>query len=231
MTSRGPDTVSTIASGRAPMAARSLTLASTADTPRHTDPADTKLGSIASPPTMSLRPRSTTTAPSSPGPAHQSPPPNTSATTPSRALGDDAGEATHVLGESIEIESGQRTRRAPSSRGAATTAAKRKRHDSEDGPAMTGRDIHHSHRRQSPPTARPGFITLPERTSKPRRTGVSHVLDNGISLAETEQRLAAASDFIDVWKFGWGTAYIDPSLDAKLDLLIPSLRQSRCGGC
>jgi len=84
---------------------------------------------------------------------------------------------------------------------------------------MTGRDIHHNHRRQSPPTARPGFITLPERTSKPRRTGISHVLDNGISLAETAQRLAAASDFIDVWKFGWGTAYIDPSLDAKLDLL------------
>ena len=28
------------------------------------------------------------------------------------------------------------------------------------------------------------FLTLPERTSKPRRHGVSHVLDNGISLAE-----------------------------------------------
>ena len=84
---------------------------------------------------------------------------------------------------------------------------------------MTGRDIHHSHRRQSPPTARPGFITLPQRTSKPRRAGISQLLDNGISLAETEQRLAAASDFVDVWKFGWGTAYIDPSLDAKLDLL------------
>lgn len=84
---------------------------------------------------------------------------------------------------------------------------------------MTGRDIHHSQRRKSSPAARPGFLTLPERTSKPRRTGISQVLDNGISLAETEQRLAAAANFIDVWKFGWGTAYIDPALDAKLDLL------------
>lgn len=65
----------------------------------------------------------------------------------------------------------------------------------------------------------PDFLTLPGRTAKPRRHGVSHVLDNGMSAAEAEQRLAAASAWIDIWKFGWGTAYIDPSLEAKLELL------------
>ena len=104
---------------------------------------------------------------------------------------------------------------------------------------MTRRDIHHNQHGdhlgdslddqvdrpvggghpESPPSRRPVFLTLPERTAKPRRTGVTHLLDNGISLAETEQRLAAASDSIDIWKLGWGTAYLDPSLDAKLALL------------
>lgn len=87
---------------------------------------------------------------------------------------------------------------------------------------MTRRGIHHSERPESPPSPpspRPEFLVLPERTGKPRRTGISHVLDNGLSLAEAEHRLAAASGSIDIWKLGWGTAYVDPALGAKLDLL------------
>jgi len=66
---------------------------------------------------------------------------------------------------------------------------------------------------------RPDFLDLPRRTAKPRRIGVTHVLDNGMPVAEAEHRLGAAADSIDIWKFGWGTAYIDPGLDAKLALL------------
>ena len=29
----------------------------------------------------------------------------------------------------------------------------------------------------------------------------------------------SAAPYIDVWKFGWGTAYLDPGLPEKLDLL------------
>ena len=36
---------------------------------------------------------------------------------------------------------------------------------------------------------------------------------------EAAQRLAAASSSIDIWKFGWGTAYLDPAVEAKLELL------------
>ncbi|TQS19091.1 phosphohydrolase [Microbispora hainanensis] len=68
-------------------------------------------------------------------------------------------------------------------------------------------------------SAVPDFLALPPRVEKPRRHGVSHVLDNGMSVAEVEQRLAAAAASIDLWKFGWGTAYVDPSLGEKLDLL------------
>lgn len=67
--------------------------------------------------------------------------------------------------------------------------------------------------------ADPGFLTLPDRTAKPRRSGVTHLLDKGLSVAETEQQLAVAGPYIDIWKFGWGTAYLDPGLADKLTLL------------
>lgn len=66
---------------------------------------------------------------------------------------------------------------------------------------------------------RPAFLTLPARSGKPRRQGVTHLLDKGLSEAETEQQLMAAGPYIDIWKFGWGTAYLDLQLERKLALL------------
>lgn len=66
---------------------------------------------------------------------------------------------------------------------------------------------------------RPAFLTLPTRSGKPRRQGVTHLLDKGLSEAETEQQLMAAGPYIDIWKFGWGTAYLDLQLERKLALL------------
>jgi phosphosulfolactate synthase len=65
----------------------------------------------------------------------------------------------------------------------------------------------------------PAFLTLPDRTAKPRRLGVTHLLDKGLSVGETRERLAAAAAYIDIWKFGWGTAYVDPDLESKIALL------------
>lgn len=65
----------------------------------------------------------------------------------------------------------------------------------------------------------PGFLTVPRRTAKPRESGLLHVLDDGMPLAEAAQYLAAAGPVIDIWKFGWGTAYLDQQLAGKLDLL------------
>src|SRR5262245_64563074 len=31
--------------------------------------------------------------------------------------------------------------------------------------------------------------------------------------------LRSAGDVIDIWKFGWGTAYLDPELDLKITLM------------
>ena len=60
-----------------------------------------------------------------------------------------------------------------------------------------------------------GFLDLPRRTSKPRRRGITHAFDKGAPLAEIEARLKSAGDFVDVWKFGFGTSYLDPEAAAK----------------
>lgn len=62
-------------------------------------------------------------------------------------------------------------------------------------------------------------LRLPERARKPRRVGLTHVLDKGMPPRLAVDLLASGGAYIDVWKFGWGTAYIDPGLEAKLALL------------
>jgi len=67
-----------------------------------------------------------------------------------------------------------------------------------------------------------GFLDLAARPVKPRRTGLTHVLDPGIGPAATADVLAGASRWIDIWKVGWGTAYVDDALDRKIELVTGS---------
>ncbi len=63
------------------------------------------------------------------------------------------------------------------------------------------------------------FLDLPARATKPRGTGITHVLDRGIPLAQSADLLTMAGSYVDVWKLGWGISYLDPNLAAKLELL------------
>jgi phosphosulfolactate synthase len=65
----------------------------------------------------------------------------------------------------------------------------------------------------------PDFLTVPPRSRKPRRQGLTHVLDKGLPVEELTAALGACGPYVDVWKFGWGTAYLDPGLPAKLGVL------------
>ncbi|HCU91547.1 MAG TPA: phosphohydrolase [Actinobacteria bacterium] len=65
----------------------------------------------------------------------------------------------------------------------------------------------------------PDFLDLPARAVKPRATGITHVLDRGIPLAQSADLLAMNGSYVDVWKLGWGISYLDPNLTAKLELL------------
>jgi phosphosulfolactate synthase len=63
------------------------------------------------------------------------------------------------------------------------------------------------------------FLRLPERSRKPRRTGLTCVIDGGLPLTDVRAVLESAAASVDVWKLGWGSAYLDAALDAKLALL------------
>jgi phosphosulfolactate synthase len=60
------------------------------------------------------------------------------------------------------------------------------------------------------------LLQLPERTSKPRTDGITHVLDRGLSVVDIDGLMEVAGDYIDVVKLGWGTAVATGNLDAKL---------------
>jgi phosphosulfolactate synthase len=69
------------------------------------------------------------------------------------------------------------------------------------------------------PRAGAGFLDLPARSEKPRSVGLTHVLDKGLPLADVRHLLEIAAPYIDIWKLGWGTAYLDPSVPDKIVLL------------
>jgi phosphosulfolactate synthase len=66
--------------------------------------------------------------------------------------------------------------------------------------------------------AAPDFLDLAERTEKPRRTGITHVLDRGLSPLALESLLETAGDHIDLIKLGWGTAYVSHGVRDKVTL-------------
>lgn len=63
-----------------------------------------------------------------------------------------------------------------------------------------------------------GISDLPHRPSKPRDTGITHVLDKGLSVRQVEDLLETAADSVDLVKFGWGTAAVSPTLSRKLEV-------------
>jgi phosphosulfolactate synthase len=65
---------------------------------------------------------------------------------------------------------------------------------------------------------RPDFLDLPERDAKPRRLGLTHVLDKGMTMPALEALLVQAGDLIDVIKVGWGIGYVDPTLKERIAL-------------
>jgi phosphosulfolactate synthase len=62
------------------------------------------------------------------------------------------------------------------------------------------------------------FLTLPERTTKPRESGLTHVLDKGLSLEQARQFLEVSSRYVDIVKLGWGTAVVTPNVKDKIAL-------------
>lgn len=77
---------------------------------------------------------------------------------------------------------------------------------------------------------RPAFLNLPERSTKPRKAGLTHVLDKGCTLFMAHAVLSSVADLIDVWKFGWGTSYLDPAVRPKVAALHAADVKACTGG-
>ncbi len=58
---------------------------------------------------------------------------------------------------------------------------------------------------------------IPDRTPKPRQSGLTMVMDKGLSLREVEDMLSMSADYIDIVKLGWATSFVTPNLQQKLD--------------
>ena len=59
---------------------------------------------------------------------------------------------------------------------------------------------------------------MPERSQKPRNSGLSMVMDKGLALREVEDFLEVAAAYTDIVKLGFGTGILTPRLDEKLKL-------------
>lgn len=59
---------------------------------------------------------------------------------------------------------------------------------------------------------------LPERSQKPRNSGLTMVMDKGLSLREAEDFLENNARFTDLIKLGFGTAALTSRLDEKIKL-------------
>lgn len=65
----------------------------------------------------------------------------------------------------------------------------------------------------------PDFLALAPVPGKPRSARLTHVLDKGVATGDLRTLLARFAAHIDIWKLGWGTAYLDPDLPEKLGIL------------
>lgn len=59
---------------------------------------------------------------------------------------------------------------------------------------------------------------MPLRSAKPRANGLTMVMDKGLSVEEAKLFLSVSSSYVDIVKLGFGTAYVTPNLEEKLEV-------------
>lgn len=59
---------------------------------------------------------------------------------------------------------------------------------------------------------------IPERISKPRTSGLTMVMDKGLSNDEVRNFLSVSGPHVDIVKLGFGTSFVTPNLEEKLKI-------------
>ncbi|HEY3716137.1 MAG TPA: phosphosulfolactate synthase [Jatrophihabitantaceae bacterium] len=67
-------------------------------------------------------------------------------------------------------------------------------------------------------TGRPDFLVTPPRSSKPRRAGLTHVLDKATPIPVLEAYLGQHGEVIDFVKLGWGLGYLDAHVADRVEM-------------
>ena len=71
---------------------------------------------------------------------------------------------------------------------------------------------------------------IPKRAKRPRKDGVTMVMDKGLSLRQAEDMLDSSGDFIDFVKLGFGTSVITKNLAEKIKLYQQASIKTYFGG-
>lgn len=59
---------------------------------------------------------------------------------------------------------------------------------------------------------------IPERIAKPRQSGITMVMDKGLSVNEARNFMSVAHPHVDIVKLGFGTSFVTPNLEEKLEV-------------
>ncbi len=71
---------------------------------------------------------------------------------------------------------------------------------------------------------------IPSRESSPRETGLTMMMDKGLSWRETENFIDSSAHLTDLVKFGFGTSYVTNDFQKKLDLYKEAGIKTYLGG-
>jgi phosphosulfolactate synthase len=59
---------------------------------------------------------------------------------------------------------------------------------------------------------------IPERNKKPRKNGITMVMDKGLSTEEVKNFMSVSHLHVDIVKLGFGTAFVTPNLKEKIEI-------------
>jgi phosphosulfolactate synthase len=59
---------------------------------------------------------------------------------------------------------------------------------------------------------------IPERAPKSREKGMTMVMDKGLSVRQAEDMIDISGDYIDIIKLGFGSSYVTPNLEKKIEV-------------
>lgn len=71
---------------------------------------------------------------------------------------------------------------------------------------------------------------FPERSTKPRESGLTMVMDKGLSTAEVENFIEMCAPLTDLVKLGFGTAVVSPNIEQKIKLYQKANIKTYLGG-